>query len=48
MLRHAAALAGGGAIAYGAWLWSAPLGFVVGGMLLLGGVVLDAIGATRK
>lgn len=29
-------LLGAAALTYGAWLWSAPLGWVVGGLLALG------------
>lgn len=48
IIRHLAALAGAGGIAYGAWLWSEPAGYVVGGALLLCGALLDALGATRR
>jgi hypothetical protein len=47
LIRSLAALAGAGGIAYGAWLWSEPLGYVIGGTLVLAGALLDAIGSKR-
>lgn len=42
--RDAAGLAGAGLIAYGAWLVYAPMGYIVGGTLLL----MGALGASRS
>jgi hypothetical protein len=44
-MRDFAGLAGAGLVSYGAWLVYAPAGFVVGGLLLLAGAVLHALGA---
>jgi hypothetical protein len=40
--RDAAGLVGLCLIAYGAWLVYRPAGFIVGGLLLLAGALLDA------
>lgn len=45
LLRDLVGLGGAASIAYGAWLASPPLGFVVGGGLALVGVWLLARGA---
>jgi len=37
ILRDLLGLCGAGSIAYGAWLVFPPAGFIVGGLLLLGG-----------
>ncbi len=47
VVRYATAIAGAGGIAYGAWLFSEPLGYVTGGGLLLAGSILDAMGSGR-
>lgn len=44
-IRYAMALAGVAGIAYGAWLYQAALGFVVGGSLLFGLSILDQFSA---
>ncbi|MGN5160362.1 hypothetical protein [Aeromonas dhakensis] len=36
ILAFLVGLLGAAALTYGAWLWSAPLGWVVGGLLALG------------
>lgn len=43
-LRDLAGLAGVGLIAYGAWLVYPPAGFITGGVLLIAGALLLALG----
>lgn len=42
--RDIAGIAGVASISYGAWLTYAPAGFLVGGVLLLGGAIAVARG----
>jgi hypothetical protein len=43
-LRTVAGLAGAAFIAYGAWLIYRPAGFIVAGLMLVTGAILDAWG----
>lgn len=47
-LRDATGLAGAGSIAYGAWLLHPAAGFIIGGVLALGGAFLAARSAGRE
>lgn len=40
LLWNLTGLAGGGLVAYGAWLIYQPAGFIIGGVLLLVGAIL--------
>lgn len=42
LLRDGAGLAGAGLIAYGAWLLLPAAGYIVGGLILVGGAWLHA------
>ena len=44
LLRDLAGLGGVGLVAYGAWLIYPPVGFIVGGCLLILGALLLALG----
>ncbi|MGD9882815.1 hypothetical protein [Reyranella sp.] len=44
LLRDLAGLSGVGLVAYGAWLIYPPVGFIVGGSLLILGALLLALG----
>ena len=44
--RDCVVLAGAGSIAYGAWLYQHPLGFIVGGVLAIAGSVTQELAKT--
>jgi len=47
LIRSGIGIGGAGLIAYGAWMIYAPVGYIVGGVLLIAGVILSEMSSAN-